>query len=365
VTTGVRIGLIGAGNISRTHAKAASSIPGASVVAVIAPTSDHATQLANEYGAAAYSDLPSFLAHRPMDMVAVGSPSGLHAEHGIAVARHGLHVLVEKPIDVSTVRADALIAEAERAGVTLGVIFQDRLKPDVSRLKAIVDGGAIGKPILADARVKWYRSPAYYRESLWRGTQALDGGGALMNQAVHTVDLLLWLFGPVRRVFGKTATRLHDIESEDTAVAVLEFENGALGTLEAATSAYPGYSRRLGLTGSEGTVILDGDRLIAVDLRSAADVLPQRTQSACGPRGSGAPRAVIKVGAATPSESASSPVVSDVTAHRDVFEDFIRAWKTGTKPCCDGHEARRSVELIEAVYRASRTNEPVDIPRPS
>jgi len=370
VTTGARIGLIGAGNISRTHARAASSIPGASVVAVVAPTSDHAKRLANEYGAAAYNDLPSFLAHRPMDMVAVGSPSGLHAEHGIAAARHGLHVLVEKPIDVTTSRADALIAEAERAGVTLGVIFQDRLKRDVTRLKAIVDGGGIGKPILADARVKWYRSPAYYRESPWRGTQALDGGGALMNQAVHTVDLLLWLFGPVRRVFGKIATRMHDIESEDTAVAVLEFENGALGTLEAATSAYPGYSRRLELTGSEGTVILDGDRLIAVDLRAVHET-PARQgtpRTERGPREdrsradlSGPPHCEPEKSA--PSESASSPVVSDVTAHRDVFEDFIRAWKTRTKPSCGGHEARRSVELIEAVYRASRTNESVDIPR--
>jgi predicted dehydrogenase len=359
VTTGVRIGLIGAGNISRAHAKAASSIPGASVVAVVAPTSEHATQLANEYGAAAYNDLPSFLAHRPMDMVAVGSPSGLHAEHGIAAARQGLHVLVEKPIDVTSSRADALIAEAERAGLTLGVIFQDRLKPDVSRLRAIVDGGGIGKPILADARVKWYRSPDYYRESLWRGTQALDGGGALMNQAVHTVDLLLWLFGPVRRVFGKTATRLHDIESEDTAAAVLEFENGALGTLVAATSAYPGYSRRLELTGSEGTVILDGDRLIAIDLRSARGPSEQGSRAdRSGPPHGGPEKQ-------PPSESASSPVVSDVTAHRRVLEDFIRAWKTRTKPSCDGHEARRSVELIEAVYRASRTNEAIGIPRSS
>src|SRR5260221_11478492 len=125
-------------------------------------------------------------------------------------------------------------------------------------MKALVDLGRLGAPIVADARVKWYRPPSYYAGSRWRGTRALDGGGALMNQGIHTVDLLLWLFGPVRRVYGRTAARLHEIEVEDTAVAVLEFENGALGTLEAATSAYPGYSRRLELSGSNGTLILDG-----------------------------------------------------------------------------------------------------------
>ncbi len=170
---------------------------------------------------------------------------------------------------MTTVRADALIQAAARAGVTLGVIFQDRLKPDVQRLKALVEGGRLGTPILANARVKWYRPPSYYRDSRWRGTQALDGGGALMNQGVHTVDLLLWLFGPVRRVFGMTIAGLHAIEVEDTAVAVLEFANGAVGTLEAATSAYPGYSRQIELTGSNGTVRLDGDDLAAIDLQDA------------------------------------------------------------------------------------------------
>ena len=213
-------------------------------------------------------------------MVVIGSPSGLHAEQGIAAAKQGLHVLVEKPIDVTTARADALIEAAARAGVTLGVIFQDRLKPDVQRLKALVDAGRLGTPILANARVKWYRPPSYYRDSRWRGTQALDGGGALMNQGVHTVDLLLWLFGPVRRVFGKTIAGLHAIEVEDTAVAVLEFANGAIGTLEAATSAYPGYSRQIELTGSNGTVRLDGDDLAAIDLKDARDdETPTRSSS--------------------------------------------------------------------------------------
>ena len=335
----VHVGLVGAGNISGTHARACASLPGVSVAAVYAPTRAHAARLAAECGAATCDTLEALLAHRPLDMVAIGSPSGCHAEHGIAAARAGLHVLVEKPIDVNVERADALIAAAADRGVTLGVIFQDRFKPGVQRLKAIVDEGRLGSPILASARVKWYRTPEYYSGSVWRGTRALDGGGALINQAVHTVDLLLWLFGPVRRVYGKAATRLHAIEVEDTAVAVLEFANGALGTIEATTAAFPGYARRLELTGSNGTAILDGDALVAVDLRD--------NPAHAGPH--------PDIGPHDPPESAGSPVVSDVSAHRAVFEDFIRAMQTGGQPCCGGAEGRRSLEVIEAIYRASAT----------
>ena len=338
----IHVGLIGAGNISQTHARALRAIHDVEISGVYAPTRGHAEQLAAQYGGAACDTLDALLDRRPLDMVVIGSPSGLHAEHGIAAARRGLHVLVEKPIDITAARADALIDEAARAGVTLGVIFQDRLKPDVQRLKALVDAGRMGAPILANARVKWYRPPSYYQASRWRGTQALDGGGALMNQGVHTVDLLLWLFGPVRRVFAKTAARLHAIEVEDTAVAVLEFATGALGTLEAATSVYPGYSRRLELTGSNGTLILDGDDLIGIDLQDAgAGERPTRPAGATA--------------------SAASPVVTDATPHVRVFEDFIGAVGRRAAPCCDGPGGRQSVTLIEAIYQSARSNRPVDV----
>jgi len=326
-----------AGNISETQAQAASAIPGVKVTAVHAPTRDHAVRLAAEHAAAAYNTLDAFLDHRPMDMVAIGSPSGLHGEHGIAAARRGLHVLVEKPLEVTVERADALIAEAARAGVTLGVIFQDRLKADVLRLKSLIDAGDLGKPILAAARVKWHRGDAYYRDSRWRGTKALDGGGALINQAIHTVDLLLWCLGPVRRVFGRIATALHPIEAEDTAVGILEFANGALATIEATTAAYPGYARRLELTGSNGTVVLEGDRLVNVDL-IGVEPLPRT--------GDGAPAPV----------SAASPVVADASAHQRVFEDFIRAASTRTSPACDGPSGRVSVAVIEAIYRSAASD---------
>jgi UDP-N-acetyl-2-amino-2-deoxyglucuronate dehydrogenase len=339
----VHVGLIGAGNISGTHARAASAIPDVRIAAVHAPTREHAERLAAAHGAAAYDTLDAFLDHRPMDLVAIGSPSGLHGEHGIAAARRGLHVLVEKPLEITTARADALIAEAARAGVMLAVMFQDRLKPDIVRLNALVGAGQLGRPILGTARVKWHRGDAYYRESRWRGTKGLDGGGALINQAIHTVDLLLWCFGPVRRVFGRTATSVHAIEAEDTAVAVLEFTNGALASIEATTAAFPGYARRLELTGSEGTAMLDGDQLVSVDMRSGAGQIA----IASGP----APAAV----------SAASPVVADASAHQRVFEDFIRAITRGSRPACDGVSGRVSVAVIEAIYRSSASGMPVEI----
>src|SRR5437870_7782885 len=263
----IHIGLIGGGNITETHARAAPAIAGVEIAAIYGTNADKVDRLCREHGGTPYQDFEKFLAHRPMDLVAIGSPSGLHATQGIAAAQRGLHVLTEKPIDISTERADALIEAADRNRVKLGVIFQDRLKPDICKLKQWITEGVIGKPILADARVKWYRPPDYYDNSRWRGTLSLDGGGALINQGVHTVDLLLWLLGDVTRVQARTSTALHKIEAEDTAVAVLEFASGALGILQATTAAYPGYPRRVEISGSEGTVILEHDRIIAADLR--------------------------------------------------------------------------------------------------
>jgi UDP-N-acetyl-2-amino-2-deoxyglucuronate dehydrogenase len=334
------IGLIGGGNITETHARAARAIPGIEIAAIYGTNAERVARLCREYGGKPYSDFDQFLTHRPMNLVAIGSPSGLHAAQGIAAARLGLHVLTEKPIDITTERADALIAEADKAGVKLGVFFQDRCKPDILRVKKAVDSGVLGRPILADASVKWYRPPDYYANSRWRGTRALDGGGALINQAVHTVDLLLWLFGEVVSVQATSRTSLHAIEAEDTLVAILEFANGALGVLQAATSAYPGYPRRLELTGSEGTLIIEQDRLLAADLR-----IPPADLQCCGK--------------ADQNPSASSPVVTDVRGHQSVLEDFLQSIQTNRTPRCDGREGRRSLALVEAIYAACRTGERV------
>ena len=306
----MRIGILGAGGISDTHARAARAIPDVEVVAVHGANRGKAAALAQSAGAVAYDDLDTFFTH-PMDVVAIGSPSGVHAEQAIAAVRRGLHVLVEKPLDINTARIDAVIDEADRAGVKVGVFFQDRLTPDLVAMKGAIDEGRLGTPVFASGRVKWYRPPEYYGDSRWRGTWRLDGGGVLMNQAIHTIDTLLWMCGPVARVSGQVATRLHEIEVEDTAAAVFEFASGAVGVLETSTAAFPGFPRRIEVTGTRGSLLHE--------------------------------------------QEARPALVADATGHQRVFEDFLAAITTNGTPACDAREGRRSVALIEAIYRSARS----------
>jgi predicted dehydrogenase len=330
----VNVGVIGAGNISDTHARAAVAA-GLRIAGVYGENQEKARQLADRHGASAFTTLDALLAHQPLDLVMIGSPSGRHADHAIAAARTGRHVLVEKPLDISTARVDQLIDEATRARVTLGVFFQDRLKPEIIEMKRRIDAGEIGVPLLATGEVKWFRPREYYSSSRWRGTWALDGGGALMNQGIHTVDLMLYLLGSVAAVSGLTATRFHNIEAEDTATALLEFVNGAQGTIDVTTAAASGSPRRLRIAGSEGSLLLEGDRLI---------------ETTDGPT---APPPML--------ENAASPVVSDVSNHQRIIVDFIDAIRRRRAPVCDGVEGRRSVEVVEAVYRSAREKRRVNV----
>ena len=334
----IHAGFVGGGNITETHIRAAQTIPELEIAAVCGTNDQKVAALCRQYGGQPYTDFRHFLNHRPMDLVVIGSPSALHGEQGSAAAARGLHVLVEKPIDISTKHADALIDAAKRSGVKLGVVVQDRLKPDILRLKNWLDSGRLGRPILAEASVKWYRPPEYYSASKWRGTLALDGGGALINQGIHTVDLLAYLLGDISRVQAVTSTSLHDIEAEDTCVATLEFENGALGVLHATTAAYPGYPRSLEITGTEGTVRIEQDRITRVDLRAPIPDLD---------RGE----------AADQNASANSPIVSDVRGHQRIIQDFIQSIQTGRPPVCDGEEGRRTLAVVEAIYHAARTKD--------
>lgn len=331
----MHIGLIGGGNITETHARAARAIPGAEIAAIQGSNPDKVAQLCRAYGGKPFQDFDAFLAHRPMDLVVIGSPTHLHAGQGIAAAERGLHVLTDKAIDVSTGRADALIAACAEARVKLGVIFQDRVQPEILQLKEWIAQGLLGKILIADAKVKWWRPPEYYSESRWRGAPYEAGGGMLINHAIHTIDLLLWLLGDVDRVQASMSTRLHKVPFEDTASALLEFANGASGTLQATTAAYPGYPRRVEISGTEGTVILEHDRIVAADLRTPSP----------GTKATAAPDGNV---------SASSPVVSDFRGHQAVLEDFLKAIREDGTPLCDGREGRRSVALIEAIYRSSK-----------
>jgi len=331
----IRIGIIGAGNISRTHARAALDIAGVELVAHWSRSHHRADAMAAEFGGRAFATLDELVAHRPMDFVIVGTPSGHHAEHAVAAVQGGLHVLIEKPLDISTERVDRLLGECERHRATIGVIFQDRTAPHLAWLRDRIAAGDLGRLLEISAELRWYRPPEYYAESSWRGTWAFDGGGALMNQGAHTVDLLLWLAGDVDRVSATTRTSLHSIEVEDTAVAFLEYANGAVGTLEVTTAAYPGFPRRITVTGSEGTIVVEGDRVTTIALRG--DMSPPPAQDV------------------NRNPSTSSPVVSDVTGHRRVIADFIESLQTGRAPLCDGRDGRRSVALIEAAYESART----------
>jgi predicted dehydrogenase len=328
----LQAGFVGCGNITDTHARAAREA-GLGIAAFFGRDPAKAEAMAARFGGRAVARYEDFLAHRPMDLVVIGSPSGVHAEQGIAAAGHGLHVLVEKPIDVATARGEALVAAAAKAGVKLGVLFQDRLKPELVRLHAFLAGGGLGRILVASARVKWHRPPEYYSASRWRGTLALDGGAALVNQGIHTVDLLLWLLGPVTDVRALVGTLLHAIEGEDVAVAVLRFASGALATLEATTVAFPGYPRRVEVSGTEGTIVLEGDRVVAADLRAPAPGLVTAGDE----------------GAA----SAATALVADATPHRRLIEDFARAVATGGSPACDGKEGLRSLAVVEAAYAAA------------
>lgn len=332
-------GFTGGGNITETHIRAAAAA-GLNIAAIYGTNSAKVGTLAQKYGGEPYSDFDRFLSHRPLDIVMLGSPSALHSDEGIAAAQCGLHVLTEKPIDVTVKRADALIKAARADGVKLGVFFQDRLKPDILRVKDWINSEKLGRPILVEAAVKWYRPPEYYSGSKWRGTLALDGGGALMNQGIHTVDLLIYLLGDITRVQSVTKTALHHIESEDTCVATLEFANGTVGALHATTAAFPGYPRRVEITGTEGTVRIEQDRITRLDLRNPsalADEIEPADQNA----------------------SASSPVVGDIRGHQRIIEDFVQAIETGRDPVCGGEEGRRSVAVVEAIYQAARVRDAV------
>ena len=337
-----RIGILGGGGISETHARAAQEVGGIEIVAFAGRNFESVRQLAARFGGVSYTNLDEFLRHKTIDAVIIGSPSALHAAQGIAAAERGLHVLVEKPIDVTVERADALIDACERANVKLAVCYQDRFAPDSERLKQFIDRNGLGKILLVTSHVKWYRPPEYYSTSGWRGKPEFDGGGALMNQGVHTIDLVLWLLGNVKSVYALSRTTLHDIESEDTLVATFEFANGAIGTFEAATSAFPGYERRVEITGSEGTIIFKHDRIVAADLKTEfPGGLSDQTHDT--------------------NRSASSPVVSDVSGHKRIIQDFLRAISSNATARCDGREARRSVELVQAIYKSAELGKPINL----
>jgi UDP-N-acetyl-2-amino-2-deoxyglucuronate dehydrogenase len=330
----MRVGFTGGGNITDTHIRAVQGVPGLQAVGVCGPNATKVGELATRDGLIAAPSLASLLDQTPLDLVCIGSPSGVHADEIALAASRGCHVLCEKPVDITLERVDAAIEAVEQAGVSLGVFFQDRCTPALREAHAAIAEGRLGQVLLVDARVKWYRGPEYYRNAAWRGTPSLDGGGALMNQGIHTVDLVLYLLGDVTEVHARAATLLHEIAVEDTLIASMAFASGAIGTLQATTAAYPGYPRRVEITGTEGTLIIEHDRIAAWDLKSGH---------------------VDGTTLTSATRSASTAVVADATPHRRVVEDFVAALAERRRPACDGREGRRSIALAEALYASART----------
>jgi UDP-N-acetyl-2-amino-2-deoxyglucuronate dehydrogenase len=336
----MRVGFTGGGNITDTHIRAVQGVPGLEPAGVCGHNAEKVAATAGRHGLVSAPTLAALLDQTSLDIVCIGSPSGVHTDEIALAAARGCHILCEKPLDVTVERVDTAIAAVERAGVTLGVFFQDRCTPAFAEAKAAIDGGRLGAVLLVDARVKWYRAPEYYGNSAWRGSQTLDGGGALMNQGIHTVDLLLYLLGDVSSVDARAATALHRIAVEDTLVASMTFASGALGTLQATTAAFPGYPRRVEITGTEGTLVIEHDRIASWDLKSGREDVGGLTSA---------------------TQSASTAVVADATPHRRVVEDFMEALRTGRRPACDAREGRRSVALAEALYDAARRKASVDV----
>jgi predicted dehydrogenase len=338
-------GIIGLGLIADFHAQAIAAAAGAKLVAVCGRSPEKSRAFAEKHGAAfSTTDLAAFLARPELDVVCIATPSGAHLEPALAAARAGKHIVIEKPIEITLDRADALLAGVAAAGVQLMPIFQARFGDGARTVKAAVAAGRLGRLALASAYVKWQRTPAYYADS-WHGTFALDGGGALLNQGIHAVDLLQWFAGLPTEVFSWNTRRVHlGIEVEDTAVASLRFPDGALGTIEATTAAYPGWARRLELCGENGSVVLEDDRIVRWDFRT-----PEPGDAA--------------ILAIKPDDSmragASAPGAMSHEGHLRQIENFVAAIRTGASPAVDGPEARKAVALILALYRSAQSGQPV------
>src|SRR5436853_2474942 len=261
MTEKLRFGIIGCGVIGRLHAEAITSLPDAQLVAVADIIPERAQELAEKYHVKPYSDFHEMLAREQLDVVDICTPSGQHGEEAIQVMRSRRHVIVEKPMDISRAAIEEMLRVQQETGVKLAVISQHRFDPDTIKVHDLVEAQAFGRLVLGNALIPWWRSQAYYDSGAWRGTWKLDGGGVLMNQSIHSIDLLQWLMGPVKSVCAYTDTLVHRMEPADVAVAVLRFVNGALGTIAATTGAYPGTGTRIEVYGDKGSAVIEDDRL--------------------------------------------------------------------------------------------------------
>jgi UDP-N-acetyl-2-amino-2-deoxyglucuronate dehydrogenase len=338
-------GIIGCGAISRIHCQALQNIEQASLVAVSDVNEASAKKLAGEYGVDYYVDYNDLLDRDDIDVVNICTPSGMRKDIIVKAAQKGKHILAEKPLEITLDRIDEIGRVCRDNNVILGTIFTYRYKNDSRKLFNAIQSGKLGKLIMGDAYVKWYRPEEYYTQSNWRGTWKLDGGGALMNQSIHVIDLLQWYMGPVDTVFAFADTLLHkQIEVEDTAAAVLRFKNGAIGVIEGSTSVYPGYKTRIEITGDKGTVIIEDGSIKSSDLKNKEDE-----------------KSLAKSEEHSGSGGAQNPMDIGHQNHQDLFEEYINAIIEKKPFWIDAEEARKPVEIISAIYESARTGKPVKL----
>ncbi len=339
----MKFGIIGTGMIGAFHAKAIHAMDHGELVGVANNTFERAQKFAEEHHTKAYDSVDALLTDPEIDIVTIGTPSGAHLEPALAAIAVGKHVVIEKPLEITTNRIDQLIAAADTKGVTLSAILNRRFHPGMDAFKAAVEDGRFGKLTSASAYVKWYRDQAYYDSGAWRGTWELDGGGALMNQSIHTIDALIYLAGPVKSVQANTTCLAHTgIEVEDIAVAMLEFENGARGVIEGSTCTWSkgGHPARVQLSGTEGSVFLADE---AFELWEFMHESGQDDQI----------RSKYMQGVDT-GMGANDPSAISFQQHQRNFEEVVAAIQQGRTPATSASEARKSVALIQAIYQSAQ-----------
>jgi len=337
----IGVGIVGTGAITGKHIQAINSLEDLNLLGLMNPSRSAAEEAKQLFGIWTYSDLDEFLAIPALQLVVVCTPSGYHMEYAVAAAKAGKHVLIEKPIEVTLEKADLIIDACKNAEVKCGVIFQNRFGPNYIKLKNAINSGKLGKLLMGNAHINWFRSEEYYSGSNWKGTFYGDGGGAFINQAIHTLDLLLDIMGDVEMVFGKTDTIYHVIEGEDIGAAVLNFKNRALGSITASTALFPGYPEKLEVYGSLGSVVLEGGRIVEWNIKGEENQISSPKAS----YGSGA----------------SDPMAIGFQLHLEQYRDMVAAIQQDREPIVNGLKARKSLELVLAIYKSSKLNAPVSL----
>jgi predicted dehydrogenase len=339
------IAIIGAGNIGKIHAQAIASVPSARLTMVFDMNQENSQQLAQEFGATSADSLYELFSSPDVDAVAICTPSGYHASAAIPAAEHGKHLLVEKPLDITLARIDSMIAAARENNIILAGVFPSRFRQGIQATRKAILAGRLGKIMFIQGSIKWFRSREYYQGS-WRGSLEVDGGGALINQGIHTIDLVQWLGGPVKSILAQTDTLHHKIEAEDTASALLKFESGAQGIIAGATSCWPGDPARIEVHGDAGTIFLEEGRIVRWDLKdSDADETEKMLN--------------LEVVAHNGSKD---PTAIGIGGHRRQYLDFIAALNGESSPFVGGAEARKAVEIIHAIYKSAKNNTKINLP---